>query len=548
MNMKMKAPKTKIAAGWAFALIVPFIISSCTSRFEEFNKDATGLYQSQLNYDFKSIGAPLQQAQLNIYVYQPAWDFQLQQNLIADVYSGYMMSPTPFIGNINNTNYALVDGWNGFPWSDGYLKVMLPTGQAMATAKQYGYKDFYAWAKILRVAGMHRVSDIYGPIVYSKFGVINADGSTDYDSQQTVYNEFFADLDSAIQTLTPLAQNNAPQTFTKFDYVYGGSFKQWVQFANTLRLRLAIRISSVNPSLAKQQGETALANPIGLLASPGDNFDVNIGSTTHPLNVINNSWGDIRLGAPISSILGGYHDPRLAKYAAYATDAVFAPNTYEGIRNGINIAAKGDYEGYSMLANFPIYSAANGSANFVTLMTSAEAWFLKAEAALYGWAGAGSIQSNYEQGINDSFTQYGLSATSYIADNTSTPAPYVDPKNAANNVNPGDAHLSTITIKWDNAATPAQQLERIITQKWIAMYPEGQEAWSEFRRTTYPKLFPVVVNNSQGKISTNKFIRRINFPISEYSNNLPGVTKAVTLLGGGLPDNGGTPLWWDTNP
>jgi hypothetical protein len=75
------------------------------------------------------------------------------------------------------------------------------------------------------------------------------------------------------------------------------------------------------------------------------------------------------------------------------------------------------------------------------------------------------------------------------------------------------------------------------------MYPEGQEAWSEFRRTGYPKLFPVVVNNSNGTISTSEFIRRINFPSDERANNPAGVAGAVQALGGA--DNGGTRLWWD---
>ncbi|MGL1204142.1 SusD/RagB family nutrient-binding outer membrane lipoprotein, partial [Vibrio parahaemolyticus] len=84
----------------------------------------------------------------------------------------------------------------------------------------------------------------------------------------------------------------------------------------------------------------------------------------------------------------------------------------------------------------------------------------------------------------------------------------VDPKaitTGQNDVLAGSPYLSTITIKWDPAATKAQMLERIITQKWLAMYPDGQEAWSEVRRTRYPKLFPVVVNNSGGAISTSAF-------------------------------------------
>jgi hypothetical protein len=128
----------------------------------------------------------------------------------------------------------------------------------------------------------------------------------------------------------------------------------------------------------------------------------------------------------------------------------------------------------------------------------------------------------------------------------STPAPYVDPKAVTpgqNNVAAGSPWLSTITIKWNDADAFDKKLERIITQKWIAIYPEGQEAWSEFRRTGYPKLFPVVINNSGGKIATNTFVRRVNLPPDEYLTNPKGAERAAATLGG--PDNGGTRLWWD---
>ena len=104
--------------------------------------------------------------------------------------------------------------------------------------------------------------------------------------------------------------------------------------------------------------------------------------------------------------------------------------------------------------------------------------------------------------------------------------------------------MSDITIAWNESSTNEEKLERIITQKWIAMFPEGQEAWSEYRSTGYPKIFPVVSNQSGGTIDTNIQIRRIPFVDSENSTNGINVQKAKTLLKG--PDNGGTRLWWDT--
>lgn len=524
--------KYNIPKNWLAPLLFLLVgLGSCTKNFEEYNTNPYGITDEELKVDFRLVGQNFKQAQLNIYASQPAWLTQLQQNLIADIYSGYMMTPTPFIGNVNNTTYALVDGWNGQPWTSAYTAVMAPMVDAEKKAgTEFG--DFAAWAKVMKVEGMHRISDIYGPIIYTKYGQINSDGSVDYDTQEEVYNAFFADLGPAIDTLTKYAEAGGAKRFTQFDLAYGGDYGKWVKFANTLRLRLAMRIVNVDPSKAQAEAEKSLSHPLGLLSALTDNFIVNIDPTVHPLNVMNNSWGDIRMGAPMETYLKGYDDPRIDKYFAVSADV---PGEYKGIREGIAIADKSTYVGYSPLANFP---------NSVILMTTAEAWFLKAEAAIRGWAGAGSAQENYDNGIKASFEQYGKSgADDYLNNATSKPAPYIDTKNATNSVLAGNPYLSTITIKWNEGDAFETKLERIITQKWIAMYPEGQEAWSEFRRTGYPKLFPVIVNNSGGKISTTEFIKRINFPASEYATNPVGVAAAVTKLGG--PDTGGTPLWWD---
>ena len=180
------------------------------------------------------------------------------------------------------------------------------------------------------------------------------------------------------------------------------------------------------------------------------------------------------------------------------------------------------------------------------LINAAEVWFLKSEAALRGWT-AESAQTDYETGITLSFSQWNAPLGNYLTDKTSTQADYVDPLTpTAGTPNASIKAMSTITIAWDATATNEQNLERIITQKWIANFPSGGwESWTEYRRTGYPRLFPVVVNNSGGTISTDRQIRRIAYPSSEYTSNKANVTAAVTLLGG--PDNGGTPVWWDTN-
>ena len=146
----------------------------------------------------------------------------------------------------------------------------------------------------------------------------------------------------------------------------------------------------------------------------------------------------------------------------------------------------------------------------------------------------------YEEGIKLSFDYCGVSGVFDYLNGETLPASYVDPASSSNNFSSG---FSKTTVKWDENADMETKLERIITQKWIAIFPDGQEAWSEFRRTGYPKVFPVVVNNSGGTVNTITQIRRIPFSSVEKLNNPTGVEKGVALLGG--PDHGGTKLWWD---
>ncbi|MBL7807524.1 MAG: SusD/RagB family nutrient-binding outer membrane lipoprotein [Saprospiraceae bacterium] len=498
-------------------------IQSCTKDFEEINTDPFRPQNIPVGEEFKQV---LQ----NIYAYTPAWITQLQQNLIADVYSGYMMPPTPFRGNSNNMTYDLVDGWNEWPWNVAYGSVMSPLRRMEQNAGT-NFPEFNAWAKICRVTAMHRVSDIYGPIIYSNYGILTEGGGVAYDSQQDAYHHFFDDLDAAVTALTPLKDDaNAKANFAKFDLVYGGDITKWIQFANSLRLRLAVRISKVDAAEAKIQAEKALSHPVGVITDNSGNCLVTAADgSTHPLNVMDNAWNDIRMGAPMESILTGFNDPRGLKYFEPST---IVPGTLKGIRQGIAIAAKDDYIGFSALVD----------PDKVQLMVAAEVYFLRAEAALRGWAGAGgTAQSLYEQGVQTSFDQYGLgSAASYLASNSSAAA-YVDPVNGTNNAGPA----SNVSPKWDDAGSADNKLEQIITQKWLAMYPDGQEAWSEYRRTGYPRLYPVLVNNSAGKIDSQAGIKRINMPAPEYRTNREEVLKAVQTLGGA--DTGGTPLWWDVD-
>lgn len=536
-----------IKSMWAIAAAVLLGATSCTKNFELYNQDNTGINPGDLKGDFNDIGAFLTRAQRSIINFSDGGDpnsYQLQQNLNADCYSGYFMSPNPFNGGQNNLSYSLVSGWNGEPFKVGYLNIMASVNRLRMSGVDTAYPAVWAVAQILQVTGMSRVTDIYGPIPYSKVGTDKS--AIPYDSQEDVYKRFFLELDSATSNLRAQvggAGKPLPFSFANFDLVYDGDFSKWLHFANSLRLRLAMHIVKVAPDIAKQEAEKAMdpANG-GMITDNAGNMRVKVvgAGFSNPLVFIAQNWSDIRIGASIQSYMTGYNDPRIGKYFDKSTDTTF-PSQYQGIRIGsVNgNVSKGDYTGYSNL------NLTNGTPSFtlttpVQIMTAAEVYFLRAEAALRNWANAGGdVQTLYNQGITTSMAQWGVNVGTYITDNTSVPAGFTDPKNSANNA----SSPSSITIRWDDAALPEAKMERIITQKWIAMFPEGQEAWTEFRRTGYPKLFPVVNNFSGNVISTETQIRRLPFPQNEYNTNSGEVTNAIRLLNG--PDNGATRLWWD---
>ena len=186
------------------------------------------------------------------------------------------------------------------------------------------------------------------------------------------------------------------------------------------------------------------------------------------------------------------------------------------------------------------YSNMNVEANTkLVWMTAAEVAFLRAEGALRGWDMGGTAKSFYEQGVRMSFEENNAAGVDdYLADHTSTPGAFADNVGSDNYT-----FSSRVTPAWDDNAGFEAQLERIITQKWIANYPDGPEGWSEYRRTGYPEVIPVVRNSSNGTIDTQLQVRRLPYTRDEKINNASGVASGISALGG--QDTGGTKLWWD---
>lgn len=400
-------------------------------------------------------------------------------------------------------------------------------------------------ATIIKVTAMLRVTDTYGPIPYSQIGQ-GGKITVAYDSQEKVYDTMFAELDDCIKTLTENRLSGIPSTA---DPVYDGTAVKWCKFANSLKLRMAMRIVYAAPEKAKKYAEEAVNHEIGVMADNSDNAalqKVAFGDKGNPLYTAikynqptgSVTGGDTHAAADIICYMNGYNDPRRAKY--------FIKSEFDGI----------DYAGIRISIEKPSlnsvgrkYSGVNVSTEDpLVWMNAAEVAFLKAEAkAVFGFnMGAGTAEEFYNEGIKLSFEQFGLSGyAEYAEDNENKPATYADPAG----LNSYAGVLSAITVKWNDAAPAAEKQERIMIQKWIANFNNGIEAWSDHRRTGYPKFFPATDagNKSGGSVSNEFGARRMVYPLAEYSNNGENVNAAVASYLSG-PDKMGTRLWWDCNP
>jgi len=520
----------------------------CTKDFKELNTNPYALTNEQLKPNNANVSAYFSTAQTYLVENQP-WMTQLD-NFFGDNFVGYVYPPSSFRSNQYPCTFFNQDGWQDGLWSFGYNNVMAPTEQIINNAKATTpatatSESQLAIARIIRVAGMHPLSDGWGPIIYTKYETPAADGSYTYDTQQETYTAFFNDLDSAVSILSDIVAAGTPSTFGSLDMIYSGKYEKWIRAANSIRLRLALRLTRVDNATAKTQAQKALSNSYGIITDNADNMHVYYNSGNGGGFVqVSRDWTDERLGADFETILKGYNDPRLSMFFSPATDATVG-GIYKGIREGADIAAKGDYVGYSAVNTDVFGQNPSGWTGDLNVITAAEVEFMLAETALRGWGTGsytGSAQSYYEAGIKAHFDLYGIGTAAYntYIGGTGLPVDYVDPKKSAHNI----AAVNKVPVKYDAANTNEYQLQQIMTQKWIALFPNGKEAWSEWRRTGYPKVFTNFLNYSGGTISTTDGARRIfKFALGEYQNNAGGVQEAIGKLGG--PDVGGTHVWWD---
>jgi SusD/RagB-like outer membrane lipoprotein len=463
------------------------------------------------------------------------WNYQIAQNLFADQYAQYFACTATYFPS---DRLVIRMDWVGAAFNPIYTDVV-PQLQSIFEAADKSSPE-YALANVLWVLVFHRVTDYWGPIPYFNAGVPAT--SVPYDPQDKIYDDFFKRLASAAAVLKA---NPSAKPFGDFDIMYAGNVSKWLKFTNTLRLRLALRISKVDPARAKTEAEAAVADGV-LTTSPDEDAYVKrslTGDDNNGLSIMSD-WNEFRMSASMESVLKGYSDPRMPVYFLPAQKT----GTYEGERNGLtstqltqsaNLHDANSHAGPRWAS--PSYG---GNADYLStpqnVMAVAEAYFLRAEGALLGWNMGGTAQTLYEAGITNSMKQWGITDAATITAYINSTATPIAPNDFLNS-----PPVSTIPVKWvaGNVATENQQ---IATQKWLAMYPDGMEAWADYRRSRYLKLYPVAnSDNPDITNTTTQWIRRIPFLDGEKVVNKAAVEAAVSLLGG--PDKITTPLWWDKN-
>ena len=515
--------------------------------FQKVNTNEFELLPEEGLMDGISIGGPITAMQKCVFPVGTQADgtsvanrYQTAYNLAADCWSGYFGQNNNW-GGPNNLNYFLKDGWVASSYTESYSTVV-PLWQDLKGKTETQFPEVFALAQILKISAWHKATDMFGPIPYKEAG--KGLITVPYDSQEEVYKSMFKELSDAIEVLTKYADNGNSKLLPNADAIYAGDVHKWVVYANSLMLRLAMRVYYADAALSKQYALQAVNHSYGVMKTKDDEAKMERGASLefkNNLDVLINQYNECRMGSSMLAYLGGYQDPRLPKYFNTSTVSqavtVGTYGKYSGVPTGHDVSSNDAFKDSSrpaITSTTPTY-----------WMRASEVYFLLAEAALHGFAVGGTAESLYEKGIEMSFEENGI-ASSEVADYMSSGLkPLAYSFHLTNpSVNVDAPALTQATTEW--TGTDEEKLEKIMIQKWIALYPNGQEAWSEYRRTGYPKLHSVVTNYSNGEIDSEVGIRRMRFPTNKSTSaeDIANLESARKLLRGGL-DKAGTRLWWD---
>jgi hypothetical protein len=514
-----------------------FSIVGCTKNFDTLNTPENLISTNKI--DEGLIGQMFANAVYNApQGDQESW--QIMHELHAEIYS-QIFSITS--SGFDTDQFLEVGGWVDLGWNGFYANCARQNAYVLDYTKKNGMMPENAVANIVKVLMWLRVTDFWGPVIYSDFG--KGGTSVAYDSQESIYHDFFTVLDASVNVLS---QNLDAKPFGNNDLIFEGDAKKWIVFANSLKLRIAMRIVYADPALAKQEAENAVA--AGVMISNQDNGVMSVTVNSPNLAAIWSYIDPFTMSATSESLLIGFNDPRLKSFFNEGGGRLGGNMGYHGVRNGLprylkTSDVRNGSAGNSFVSNQFLPIADGGTNPPFPVLTAAEFYFCRAEGALRGWNMGGTSEELYNEGIRQSL-KYWTDATdaeieTYVT-STNTPSAVPDGiVHAVFNTPP----VSDITVLYDMSGNFERQLEQIITQKWLDHHINGCECWAERRRTGYPRGY-AIISSLDPAIPVTAIVRRVTFAPVEFSNNDVEVQKAISLLGG--PDKTTTRLWWDKKP
>lgn len=428
---------------------------------------------------------------------------------------GYWSPSGSYNPNTEESTYNITSSFQETKWANVYNVLFdLDVAEQKARLKEQNYMR--AMAMIAKAQLFQNLVDLYGNIPYSQAFKPFEFPTPIYDKGEDVYAGLHAKLDTAISLMEAATPNSVDE---KVDIVYHGDASLWVKFANTIKLRMLIRMSQINANptaeLAKIEAKGGvLSFDESAAANPGYVNDANKQSPfygAYGLTPSGNQANEyFRANAYIIDVLRNGADPRLGYFFKPAPSPLNPAVPYVGNVYGRDpdVNFNGD-----RTSNIGV-GLVKGFDQDQWIITSVESLFLRAEAVARGWL-PGNAQEAYEDAVYESFFWLG------VADAEDEAA----------------AYLETSGADWANAgATVDSRVKFIVKQKYIALIGINPlEAWNDYRRLGVPTDVPLSVNAARG---SRVIPLRLIYPTAEYAVNSANVQArgSITPM---------TPIFWD---
>lgn len=425
-------------------------------------------------------------------------------------------SAARYLTLVRNTGYDLLD-WGPVDWDDIYARLSV-NNTLLETAQKRSESQYIAISKIMKAFNFAYLTDLYGDIPYTQ--ALKSKESNviypEYDQQQVIYPDLLRELREA----NDLLKANAEEINAKGDVMFSGRALQWRKFANSLRLRMLLRISKAYaPAFAEMQAIINDKAAFPVFEGSADNAEIpylgNLAAYSWPggpLAMIDFDYQKTKVSKELVDKLIQRNDPRLGVWVEpvkITAGSTVDPNKFVGVPNAIDApAAYNGGEDHVSVFSSAFFRKNGGSANPLlkaSLMTYTEQCFILAESIQKGkiTVPGETAESMYYKGIKESMNNYGVVVSSNYFDQS--------------------------IVKYDGT------LEQLITQKWIAMLFKGSEGWFDQRRTGYPAFVT-------GPLAAGRGIpKRYVYPDSESAKNKVSYQKAVSVFG---PDNESTLMWY----